>query len=86
MNRRYLVLVLTSLLCCLLLFTVYPSIKLSDNFMIQYEPRGNKLKTFEKKGAFATVLCDVDMVNNKKDKALFAADTKYHMIYRLNLL
>lgn len=75
MNRRFYILTLLSALCCLLIFTLYPSFRLTYTQQRQQLPNAPPPHTlrdgqssslfgglFQKKKAFATIICDRKMV------------------------
>ncbi|KAI8637038.1 glycosyl transferase family 64 domain-containing protein [Parasitella parasitica] len=67
MNRRFYILTLISFLCCLLIFTFYPSLRSSSeayasSIYASRDERNSVLKVFDKKGALATMLCDPNMM------------------------
>ncbi|KAF1799519.1 hypothetical protein FB192DRAFT_1135341 [Mucor lusitanicus] len=67
MNRRFYILTLISLLCCLLIFTLYPSLRQSSGAFASSshtsrDERNSVFKIFDKKGALATMLCDPNMM------------------------
>ncbi|KAK4511197.1 uncharacterized protein ATC70_012411 [Mucor velutinosus] len=67
MNRRFYILTLISLLCCLLIFTLYPSLRQSSGAFASTshtsrDERNSVFKIFNRKGALATMLCDPNMM------------------------
>lgn len=67
MNRKFYILTLISFLCCLLIFTLYPSLRLSSEAYASSthtsrDEKNTLFKIFDKKSALATMLCDPNMV------------------------
>lgn len=68
MNKR---LMLPILLCFLLILTLYPLLKISR--------QKGAIKLFEKNRAFATILCDPQMVNNRKKEREIVVLNRQHV-------
>lgn len=90
MNRRFYILTLLTALCCLLIFTLYPSFKATSIRTNKNERHQSSyfglFQNSKRKTAFATIICDVNMIEATMVSLYSLSKSSIHSSYQSDMI